>query len=174
MALRNPISQLCRTSPTSCLTRTTAICTQHAPLKQIFLEAPPRRSMATVVPPVTQDTTSSKGPTAMVFMNMGGPSTTDEVGTFLSRLFVGTLRPQYTGLYSLTNTDSSPPGRRRSHPPRPPPILPWAPNITTPHPQDPETIRRHWRWLPHPQMVRIPEYRDVQDPRSHFARDSAT
>ena len=38
--------------------------------------------MATVVPPVTQDATSSKGPTAMVFMNMGGPSTTDEVGEF--------------------------------------------------------------------------------------------
>ncbi|KAL6718740.1 ferrochelatase hem15 [Lecanora helva] len=34
-----------------------------------------------------QDTTSSQGPTAMVFMNMGGPSTTDEVGDFLSRLF---------------------------------------------------------------------------------------
>lgn len=40
------------------------------------------------MPPVTQDATSSKGPTAMVFMNMGGPSTTDEVGDFLSRLFV--------------------------------------------------------------------------------------
>lgn len=48
----------------------------------------PQRSMATVVPPVTQDATGSKGPTAMVFMNMGGPSTTDEVGDFLSRLFV--------------------------------------------------------------------------------------
>ena len=46
------------------------------------------RKMATIVPPVTQDATSSKGPTAMVFMNMGGPSTTDEVGNFLSRLFV--------------------------------------------------------------------------------------
>ena len=44
--------------------------------------------MASIVPPVTQDATSSKGPTAMVFMNMGGPSTTDEVGNFLSRLFV--------------------------------------------------------------------------------------
>ena len=44
--------------------------------------------MATIVPPVTQDGTSSRGPTAMVFMNMGGPSTTDEVGDFLSRLFV--------------------------------------------------------------------------------------
>lgn len=48
----------------------------------------PTRSMATIVPPVTQDATSSKGPTAMVFMNMGGPATTDAVGNFLSRLFV--------------------------------------------------------------------------------------
>jgi ferrochelatase len=46
------------------------------------------RAMATVVPPVAQDKTSSKGPTAIVFMNMGGPSTTDEVQDFLSRLFV--------------------------------------------------------------------------------------
>jgi hypothetical protein len=45
-------------------------------------------SMATVAPPVTQTTIGSKGPTAMVFMNMGGPSTTDQVGDFLSRLFV--------------------------------------------------------------------------------------
>ena len=44
--------------------------------------------MATIVPPVVQSAKSSKGPTAMVFMNMGGPSTTDEVGDFLSRLFV--------------------------------------------------------------------------------------
>ena len=46
------------------------------------------RTLATHVPPVTQDATGSKGPTAMVFLNMGGPSTTDEVGNFLSRLFV--------------------------------------------------------------------------------------
>jgi len=50
-----------------------------------------QQSMATVVPPVTQDNTGSKGPTAMVFMNMGGPSTTAEVGDFLSRLFVSSL-----------------------------------------------------------------------------------
>ncbi|KAL8950857.1 MAG: hypothetical protein Q9222_003134 [Ikaeria aurantiellina] len=43
--------------------------------------------MATVIPPVTQDSTSRNGPTAMVFMNMGGPSTLPEVGPFLSRLF---------------------------------------------------------------------------------------
>lgn len=47
-----------------------------------------RFNFATTVPPVTQDATSSKGPTAMVFLNMGGPSKTDEVEDFLSRLFV--------------------------------------------------------------------------------------
>jgi ferrochelatase len=49
-----------------------------------------RKSLATAAaaPPVTQDSTSAKGPTAMVFMNMGGPSTTNEVQDFLSRLFV--------------------------------------------------------------------------------------
>ena len=47
-----------------------------------------RSQMATVAPPVTQSSMGSKGPTAMVFMNMGGPSTTDQVGDFLSRLFV--------------------------------------------------------------------------------------
>lgn len=46
------------------------------------------RYMATIVPPVTQNNAGSKGPTAMVFMNMGGPATTDQVGDFLSRLFV--------------------------------------------------------------------------------------
>lgn len=48
------------------------------------------RGLATAVqaPPVTQNNHGSKGPTAMVFLNMGGPSTTDEVGDFLSRLFV--------------------------------------------------------------------------------------
>ncbi|KAJ5907047.1 Ferrochelatase [Penicillium subrubescens] len=46
-----------------------------------------RYGMATAVPPVTQDATGSKGPTAMVFLNMGGPSTTAEVEDFLGRLF---------------------------------------------------------------------------------------
>ena len=50
--------------------------------------------MATVAPPVTQSSTSSRGPTAMIFMNMGGPSNTAEVGDFLSRLFAdGDLIP---------------------------------------------------------------------------------
>ncbi|CAG8043750.1 unnamed protein product [Penicillium salamii] len=53
-----------------------------------------QRGLATAVPPVTQTSAGSKGPTAMVFMNMGGPSTTDEVQDFLSRLFAdGDLIP---------------------------------------------------------------------------------
>ena len=48
-----------------------------------------KRNNASVAP-VTQNIGSKKG-TAMVFMNMGGPSTTDEVGSFLSRLFVGVV-----------------------------------------------------------------------------------
>ncbi|KAK1999085.1 ferrochelatase [Colletotrichum falcatum] len=57
------------------------------------LASPQFRSLATV-PPVTQNSVGSKGPTAMVFMNMGGPSTTGEVGDFLSRLFAdGDLIP---------------------------------------------------------------------------------
>lgn len=53
-----------------------------------FRHGAQRAGMASVVPPVTQNSISAKGPTAMVFMNMGGPSSTDQVGDFLSRLFV--------------------------------------------------------------------------------------
>lgn len=53
-----------------------------------------RRGLASVVPPVTQDKMGSQGPTAIVFMNMGGPQTTKDVSTFLSRLFAdGDLIP---------------------------------------------------------------------------------
>ncbi|MDI1492237.1 MAG: ferrochelatase hem15 [Ramalina farinacea] len=69
------------------------------------------RLLATVAPPVTQSSTSSQGPTAMVFMNMGGPSTTDEVGPFLSRLFadgdlipLGRLQPYLGPLISKRRT----------------------------------------------------------------------
>ena len=43
------------------------------------------------------------GPTAVVFLNMGGPSTTDEVGPFLSRLFV--IETFYIG-FSLVLTET--------------------------------------------------------------------
>lgn len=71
-----------RVSPAQCL---------HAPKFGAWQQ---QRALATHVPPVTQDITSSKGPTAMVFMNMGGPSKTSEVHDFLSRLFAdGDLIP---------------------------------------------------------------------------------
>ncbi|KAJ5113876.1 hypothetical protein N7456_002410 [Penicillium angulare] len=56
-------------------------------LRSTSLKSLVSRGLATAVPPVTQNSVGSKGPTAMVFMNMGGPSTTDQVEDFLSRLF---------------------------------------------------------------------------------------
>jgi ferrochelatase len=73
MVLKNTLGKLPRTLGTGSASR---------------LALAQTRSFATPVPPVTQDATGSKGPTAMVFLNMGGPSKTDEVGDFLSRLFV--------------------------------------------------------------------------------------
>ena len=90
MALRNPISHICKHA----LSRSSSRAGPVSPFVCSHSSIPQRRAMATVVPPVTQDATSSKGPTAMVFMNMGGPSTTDEVGDFLSRLFVSPKLPQ--------------------------------------------------------------------------------
>jgi ferrochelatase len=80
MALRQPLSQLGRRVYRSKLS---------AEATKIPWQKHQRRQLATpTAPPVTPNATSSKGPTAIVFMNMGGPSTTDEVGDFLSRLFV--------------------------------------------------------------------------------------
>lgn len=63
---------------------------QTAMISANSFRQPLRRGLATAVPvpPATQNAHGSKGPTAMVFLNMGGPSTVDEVGDFLSRLFV--------------------------------------------------------------------------------------
>ena len=85
MALRNPISRLpASASISASAPRLSASPTVHHPS---WHQKSHPRSMATVIPPVMQDSTSRHGPTAMVFMNMGGPSTVSEVGPFLSRLF---------------------------------------------------------------------------------------
>ncbi|KJR85702.1 ferrochelatase [Sporothrix schenckii 1099-18] len=90
-ALRQPARQLrlgARTLQTSLSVSTVA------PISSLSIQC--HRGLATAVqaPPVTQDNHGSKGATAMVFLNMGGPSTTDEVGDFLSRLFAdGDLIP---------------------------------------------------------------------------------
>lgn len=101
MALRNPINKLTKRTSQSIISKLTSTPStsswQRSGVDQL-------RSFATPVPPVTQDATSSKGPTAMVFMNMGGPSTTDEVGDFLSRLFVCPLPPKSSIADSLALT----------------------------------------------------------------------
>ena len=81
MALRHTLSKL----PES-LSRAASSSCSLAPKLQNGLPIAIRQ-FASHTPPVTQSSAGSKGPTAMVFLNMGGPSTTDEVGDFLSRLF---------------------------------------------------------------------------------------
>jgi len=64
------------------------------PLRPLTIAKPSQqqtRWLATPVYPVTSQV--SRGPTAMVFLNMGGPSTLDEVEDFLSRLFVSHRDP---------------------------------------------------------------------------------
>ncbi|PBP18007.1 ferrochelatase precursor [Diplocarpon rosae] len=84
MALRVPFAQLTKRASQPTIYKLT-----NKPANSLWQRgsADQLRSFATPVPPVTQDASSSKGPTAIVFMNMGGPGTTDEVGDFLSRLF---------------------------------------------------------------------------------------
>jgi ferrochelatase len=87
MAFRSPVGRLTKYASQSNVAKLTS--TSPSILRPLQ-----SRGLATPVPPVTQDATSSRGPTAMVFMNMGGPSTTAEVGDFLSRLFAdGDLIP---------------------------------------------------------------------------------
>src|SRR5690348_3985354 len=81
MALRQPRRQLLERASLCPISR-------FAATSQPSWQQRKRFTAETRTPPVIQDATGSKGPTAIVFMNMGGPSTTDEVGDFLSRLFV--------------------------------------------------------------------------------------
>ncbi|OBT95204.1 ferrochelatase hem15 [Pseudogymnoascus verrucosus] len=60
---------------------------RHASPATLSLTAARRQTRGLATPASTPPTTPSKGPTAIVFMNMGGPSTVPEVGDFLSRLF---------------------------------------------------------------------------------------
>ncbi|KEF60558.1 ferrochelatase [Exophiala aquamarina CBS 119918] len=86
MSVRSCMSSLSRQLPRPKAIRLSkVICSYNGQQKS---------SMASAAPPVMQNSHGAKGPTAMVFMNMGGPSTTEEVGDFLSRLFAdGDLIP---------------------------------------------------------------------------------
>ena len=95
MACLRELSKLSR--PSTCTTKSSLSKSTAGHLSPNVFQ---KRSMAAVIPPVMQNSTGSKGPTAMVFMNMGGPSTTDEVGDFLSRLFVSPPKCQLS--FSIT------------------------------------------------------------------------
>ncbi|KAK3390443.1 ferrochelatase mitochondrial precursor [Podospora didyma] len=93
MAFRLPASQLCKAAaanPASAIRPLRSLgIARNVPQQQLRWLATPTSS-----PPVTRNATGSKGPTAIVFLNMGGPATTDDVGDFLSRLFAdGDLIP---------------------------------------------------------------------------------
>lgn len=92
-ALRQAFTQLTKRASPSQITKYTATPVSSLRQSQPKQDSPGNRNYAAVAPPVTQDATGSRGPTAMVFMNMGGPSTTDEVGSFLSMLFVSATDP---------------------------------------------------------------------------------
>lgn len=128
-----------------------------------------RSGMATVVPPVMQDATSAQGPTAMVFMNMGGPQTTDQVGDFLSRLFVCSRGRNYM---SRANHPHS--GRRRSYTLRTTTKLPRTSHLAQKNSKDSETVRSdRWR-IAHKEMVRTSMRRDVQNPGPDITADCTT
>ena len=177
MVSSRALSRLGRQSlhlPKSCLTKSTQW--QHFPTT---LQA---RNMAAVIPPVMQDSTGSKGPTAIVFMNMGGPSTTDEVGDFLSRLFVSAPAPtRHHFLLDITSLPISKAdirrlllGRRRPHSPRPSTILPRPAHLPPPYAQNPSPIRCHWRWLAHPALVRAASRANLRHTRQGLSVHGAT
>lgn len=144
MALRAPLSSAAKR----------ATCTSPAASALSAYSSQWRRGNATVAPQV-----GSKGPTAMVFMNMGGPSTTDEVHGFLSMLFV---RHHPSHHYFASSQFI---GRQRFNPSWSPPKLYRPLHRSTKDTQDPETVRRDWRRIANSQMVRISSRRNVQDPR---------
>lgn len=135
-----------------------------------FRHSMQRASMASVVPPVTQNSMSAKGPTAMVFMNMGGPSSTDQVGDFLSRLFVGSVRSPIRSYITADNCT----GGRRSHPTRSITIISWPTDIEEENAEDSEAICSHWWWLTNTKMVGATMRRDVQNIGSDIARDGSS
>lgn len=129
-----------------------------------------QRGLATIapVPPVTQDATSSKGPTAMVFMNMGGPSTTGEVGSFLSRLFV--CDSSQIPLWYVANLSSV---RRRFDTSWTTSKLPWTSDRSEKDIKDSKAICINWWRISYSKMVRTSSRRDVYDIGQGISRDGS-
>ena len=143
MALWHPVHCLSRhflTAPRAQVAISPAVCLQNYP----YLNGMDRRrGLATVVPPVTQDSTSSKGPTAIVFMNMGGPSKTEDVGDFLSRLFVGSTLEEIACFW----TDQDWKGRWRPHPFRAITKLPRPSDFAKKDAQNTKAVCSDRRWI---------------------------
>jgi protoheme ferro-lyase len=102
----------------------------------------------------------------MVFMNMGGPSTTDEVHGFLSMLFVGVVLAHCMEAVDLTGI-----GGQRSHPSRAFSELHWTVHCAEENTQDSKTVCRNWRRFAYQEVVRIPGRRNVQDPGQDITRN---
>jgi hypothetical protein len=166
MSLRTPISQFTKRASKSTISKLTSTPTSSLLQRNANDQS---RSFATPAPPVTQNATSSKGPTAMVFMNMGGPQTTDDVGNFLSRLFVRDDLPLPLCLTNRSNL-----GRCRPYSPWTISKLPGPFNFEASNSQDPEAICSNWWRIANSKVVRISGGRNVQDIRQDIARNSSS
>jgi hypothetical protein len=147
MVFRLPANRLCRAVATTGSSNLRPLSTflQHS------AQPSQRRWLATPAPPVTQNSVGSQGPTAMVFLNMGGPSTVDEVGDFLSRLFVSAYRPPpYHLRFSLTISLS---GRWRLDSLGSPAKLYWTVDRRPKDAKNSEAIRCNWRRVADSKMV---------------------
>jgi hypothetical protein len=154
MATRTALRQLSRANA-ALLTRPS----QRRPPRPVTAAA---RSLATTSPTPTPAPSGGGNGTAIVLLNMGGPSTVPEVYNFLSRLFVPLPPLPPKRCPTTTNTQ---PGRRRPDPTRPAPKVPRPPNRPAAGPQNRSAVRHHRRRLTHPALVRASSLRNVQAPR---------
>lgn len=115
------------------------------------------RGFAIATPANHVPSKGSKGPTAMVFLNMGGPSTTDEVENFLSRLFVCHYRRLFFPFLDarVLTVATTVIGRCRPNPIGTSSEIPRSTHCSSEDAENPKTIFRYWRWLANSKMVRV-------------------
>lgn len=139
---------------------TRSFCSLHRRMQRSYLQQISRQLSTKTERKVGKD-----GPTAVMFMNMGGPVDQGEVRSFLHRLFVRHF--SQIPYQSSLQTDSYLPNtvgwrhhslwkisedlRKRDH--------------QVENPKDPETVCRDWWWFSNTQMVRVTSTRNLQDSR---------
>jgi ferrochelatase len=122
-----------RATLTTALRRASLTVPPKSSQSPVFHAMPRLRRLATEsFEPQREVAQGKKGPTAIVFQNMGGPSTTSEVGDFLSRLFVR------SPLKVRELTDER--VRCRLNPPWPLPVVPWPTHFSTENTEHPKAI----------------------------------